>query len=639
MVSALGHRGPDDASVLVGREVILGHTRLSIIDPAGGAQPMRSHDSRFAISFNGEIFNYRELRGELVEAGHHFRTQSDTEVILESYRAWGTECFNRFNGQWALALWDCTNRRLILSRDRLGIRPLYYTALAGDLLFASEIKALLAHPRVALEFSGEGLAETFTLWGPKAPRTAFANVYQLEPGTFASIDSDSGTIHHQRYWRPEFVRTAAEDSASIGENAEQLRAAIIAAAELRFRRSDVPVAAYLSGGLDSTVTAAVLSTFCGHPLPTFSVAFEDDALDESRFQTLVASRLGSNHETLHVSEADIASAFPEVVWHAEQPLLRAAPAPLFLLSEAVRAAGYKVVVTGEGSDEVLAGYDIFREAAVRRFVGRDPSSQKRKELLCRLYPWMQRSPGQVPAFASAFFSAAENLLDPAFSHLPRWETSAQLIRFLTAGLRERAGGGVVEGIRQSLPRRFGEWHPLEQAQYLEFTTLLSGYILSAQGDRMLMAHSVEGRFPFLDPAVIDWAAKLPPRHKLMGLDEKHVLKRAFEDVTPKEVVQRPKQPYRSPDASCFFDKGRARPWVRELLCKQNVHDAGVFDPTMVEVLLRKSEACSGRGLSNTDNMRVLAVISTMLLHERFVSSRARSSLHRDNVDRVPVSQV
>jgi asparagine synthase (glutamine-hydrolysing) len=252
MVSALRHRGPDSSGILDDRRAILGHTRLSIIDLSTGDQPMGTPDGRFWIVFNGEIYNYLELKRELTSCGHVFATESDTEVILAAYRQWGTECFGRLNGQWALAIWDRTRKSLLLSRDRVGIRPLHYTWLGKTLVFASEIKAIFQCDSVRRAIDPDGLAQIFTLWGPVAPSTAFGGVHQLEPGHWLEITD--GRVRSARYWELSFGSRDSAASASIEENTERFRAALISAAQLRFDRSDVPVGAYLSGGIDSSVS-------------------------------------------------------------------------------------------------------------------------------------------------------------------------------------------------------------------------------------------------------------------------------------------------------------------------------------------------------------------------------------------------
>ena len=615
MTARLAHRGPDGNGYYRDQRAALGHTRLAVIDTAGGAQPLCNEDGTVWVTFNGEIFNYLELARDLRRRGHVFATASDTEVIVHAWEEWGAGCFARFNGQWAVALWDRRAQRLVLSRDRLGVRPLYYTRLPGRLLFGSEVKALFADPAVERAFDPAGLAETFTYWSPVAPRTVFRGIRQLEPGHYAVLDRAG--FRTAPYWRITFPPRGGEPVQDTRENAQALRERVIEATRLRFLRSDVPVGAYLSGGLDSSVTAAVIARYTGAPLRTFSLRFADREFDEGPYQRQMAAALGTQHDDIVVGPGDIAAVFPDVIRHAETPILRAAPAPLFLLSRLVRDRGYKVVVTGEGADEVLAGYDLFREARVRQFWARDPGSAKRTRAAELLYPWLARSPGRLPAFARSFFGRHLDPDDPALSHRPRWDSTAVLQRMLTPGLQEeiaRTGPGDVVA---AMPPGSGDWDPLCRGQWLEMTTLLAGYILAAQGDRMLMANSVEGRFPFLDPGVVDFASELPARHKLFGLEEKYLLKRAFADLVPEDIIHRPKQPYRAPDAASFF--AAAPPaWLGDLLSAGAVAAAGVFQPSVVAGLVAKCQRTGGRDMSNTDNMRLLAVVSTQLTHELLI---------------------
>ena len=625
MMGRLSHRGPDGNGYYRDRRAALGHTRLAIIDTAGGAQPLCNEDETLWISFNGEIFNYVELREELRDRGHTFRTSSDTEVIVHAWEEWGADCFPRFNGQWAVALWDSREERLVLSRDRFGVRPLYYTRTPGALLFASEVKSLFADPRVERALDPAGLDQTLTYWSTVAPQTVFRGVEQLEPGHVAVLDRDGWRT--SAYWSISFPEQGREPVQDARENAEALRERLVEASRLRFLRSDVPVGAYLSGGLDSSVTAAVISQYTDAPLHTFSLRFSEDDLDEGRYQKEMAARLGTQHEDVVVSPTDVAEVFPDVVRHAEAPLLRAAPAPLFLLSRLVRDNGYKVVVTGEGADEVLAGYDIFREARVRMFWARDPESAKRTRAAELLYPWMARSPGRMPAFARSFFGRNLDLADPALSHRPRWDSTSVLKGLLSADLRAEVGRTGTPDVVASMPPGSESWDPLSRAQWLEMTTLLSGYILSSQGERMLMANSVEGRFPFLDRDVVELAATLPARHKLFGLEEKYVLKQAFSDLVPPGILRRPKQPYRAPDAASFFTPDRPD-WVEELTSERALREAGVFEPAPVAGLMAKGARTRGENMSNTDNMRVLAVVSTQLVHHTFIEDHDWSAQER-----------
>ena len=351
MIDALRHRGPDDVGIHIDRQTGLGHARLSIVDISGGSQPMHEGNRSLWITFNGEIFNHIELRDELIQKGHRFATRSDTEVILRLYQEDGEKCVERLNGQWAFAIWDSRRKKLFLSRDRLGVRPLFYTRTASSFLFASEIKALLASPEVERELDPHALDQIFTFWVTVPPRTAFKKIWQLPPGH--SLVLENGQIRISEYWHLEYEPPENQASADKEERlAEDLLSLLLDATRIRLR-ADVPVGAYLSGGLDSTVVAALARKLVGDRLRTFSVGFEDAEFDETAFQKEAATFLDTRHSDVRCSREDIARVFLDVVWHTEQPILRTAPAPLFLLSKLVRDKGYKVVVTGEGADEIL----------------------------------------------------------------------------------------------------------------------------------------------------------------------------------------------------------------------------------------------------------------------------------------------
>ena len=621
MTAALRHRGPDADGVAIRGRAGLAHTRLSIIDMRGGAQPMKSADGCLLLSYNGEVFNYVELRSELEALGHRFRTQSDTEVVLRAYGAWGEDAFRRFNGQFAIAIWDALHERLVLVRDRVGVRPLYTCRHAGRVYFASEIKAIFAaDPTIPRALDPAGLDDTFTFWTVVAPGTAFHGVDEVEPGHVRVYDA-SGVREHAY-----FTLTYPHDfAATVEEAAEAVGAALLRATSLRMLRADVPVGAYLSGGLDSSLIAVLAQRASGSGrFSTFSLRFEDEEYDEGSFQRLVARELGTYHHEVVVSARDIARIFPEVITHAERPILRTAPAPLMLLSRLVKDSGIKVVVTGEGADEMFAGYDLFREAKVRRFWGRHPESTTRPRLLERLYPYLARSPVARTGMAHAFFG--EGLADASsfhFAHDTRWRTTSALKRLFSREMKARLGErNARANLAESLPADLASFEPLARDQYIEIKTLLSGYLLSAQGDRMLMASSIEGRFPFLDAEVMALANTLPPAYKLRVLDEKHVVKRAAAGLVPEAIIARTKQPYRAPDALSFVADG-APSWIDDLLSERAVERAGVFDPAAVRRLSAKCRAAAGTGkLSNFDNMAMVGVLSTQLLHHQFVEAWA-----------------
>lgn len=627
MASALFHRGPDEFGVYRDDHAGLAHSRLSIIDISTGQQPMADENDTSWIVFNGEIFNYIELRSELLALGHRFRTQSDTEVIIHAYRAWGDAAFERMNGQWAVAIWDSIAQRLVLSRDRVGICPLHICEFGGHLYFASEVKAIFAaNGNIPRGFDPAGLSQTFTFWTVVPPHGVFQGVTELEPGHVRIYED--GAMSDRAYWTPGYpVLDDARNmfQGSLEDAASEVRNALEKATFLRMLRADVPVGSYLSGGLDSSLVAAMGRRFAGERFQTFSLRFEDAEYDETGYQRLMVNELGSEHHEVVVSRDDIANVFPEVIYHAERPILRTAPAPLFLLSRLVRNHGIKVVLTGEGADEIFAGYDIFREGKVRRFWGRQPASGWRPRLLERLYPYLARSPVSQQAMARQFFGRnIEAHRSPGFAHDTRWHTTGALKRLLSRDI-QASNVDVVGDLLNNLHADFSRWDALAQDQHIEIRTLLSGYLLSSQGDRMLLGNSVEGRFPFLDKDVIALADSLPAAYKLRVLDEKHVVKRAAANVVPREIIARKKQPYRAPDALSFVAKN-APDYIGEALSEFAVRDANVFDSQAVVQLLRKCRARGSEGqFSNTDNMALVGVLSTQLLHQQYIANRPDGS--------------
>src|SRR5438093_138237 len=381
MAAAIRHRGPDGFGLHADDRIGLAHVRLSVIDVAGGAQPMTNEDGDVRVVYNGEIYNYLELRHELEVRGHVFRTRSDTEVLVHGYEQWGEELLERLNGQFAFALHDRRTASLFLARDRFGILPLYYAERGGDLYFASEIKALLASGEVERALDPAGLDEVFTFWAARPPRTPFRGIRALEPGCWARWRE--GTLSIRRYYALDYSGAAAEPADALEALDELLHSGV----RLRMR-ADVPVGGYLSGGLDSSIVCALAAQASPYDLRTFSVTFDDPQLDESVFQQAVAGQLRSRHVVQRIGAGDIARVFPDVVRHAETPLLRTAPAPLYLLSRLTREQGIKVVLTGEGSDEVFLGYDLFKETLVRLFCLRQPDSRWRPRLFDRLYGYL-----------------------------------------------------------------------------------------------------------------------------------------------------------------------------------------------------------------------------------------------------------
>jgi asparagine synthase (glutamine-hydrolysing) len=622
MIDIQRHRGPDGQGLYQDGPIGFAHARLSIIDPEGGDQPMQFREAGLTITFNGEIFNYVELREELIARGHRFFSRSDTEVILHLFQEYGPAGIERMNGQWAFALWDSHRQSLFLSRDRAGIRPLFYTVRDGFFAFASEAKALLTLPFVPHRMDPFALAETFVFWHPLPPRSIFDGISILSPGHNLFIGIGNPAPRVERYWKIDYT---PDDHPHADERyIDELRNLLDDAARIMLR-ADVPVGAYLSGGLDSSVTAALIREEMPSALKTFSVTFSDSRFDESLYQRDVAAFLETENNTIFCQDGDIGRLFPKVVWHAEQPILRTAPAPLYLLSQLVRDSGFKVVLTGEGADEVLGGYDIFKEAKVRYFWSRHPESTMRPRLLKRLYPYMDVIQSQPVEYLKAFFQISpEALRSPFFSHLPRWQLGIDNLRFLSDEVKTTLHDwDPLEELKSRLPQEFESWDWLSRAQYLEFAFLMPGYILSAQGDRMALAHSVESRFPFLDHRVIEFGAKLPLKLRINGLSEKYALRRAVRGLIPDSIIKRTKQPYRAPDTGSFVGPSVIEPeYVSEMMSAERLDAYHFFNPKAVGLLLRKAR--QGHVTGVRDDMAFVGVLSSQLLAEYVMGSRTPS---------------
>jgi len=625
MLGIIRHRGPDEFGIYLDQAVGLGSARLSIIDLSTGQQPIPNEDCTLWIVFNGEIYNYLELRDELERAGHRFSTHSDTEVIVHLYEDLGPACLERLNGQFAIALWDTRERSLFLARDRVGIRPLFYARLPQGLVFGSEMKAILLDPRIEPHLDLAALAQAFTFWSPLAPRTAFQGIEELPPAHY--MIARSGTCSVSRYWSLSFPPKGGEAQLSVTDAAVQLRDLLSDATRLRLR-ADVTVGSYLSGGLDSTFIATLIRQHTLDALCTFSIAFEDPAFDEREHQEKATAHIQTDHRRTECHSADIGRVFSEVVWHAEAPLLRTSPAPMYLLSRLVHENHIKVVLTGEGADEFLGGYNIYKEDKIRRFWARQPDSTFRHLLLQELYPYvtdLRRSSSYLTAFYRRGLEGVDRL---GYSHQVRWGNGARLRRYFSPDLRSELDGyDPVDEYLSRLNGAIAGYSPLAQAQYLEVTTFMSSYLLSSQGDRMMAANSVEGRFPFLDHRVIEFANQLPPHLKIRGLEEKYVLKKSAQGLLPPEIWRRRKRPYRAPIHTSFF--GSQLDYVASLLGRDAISAYGYFNPRAVDRLVQKCRA--GGRVSEGEDMALVGILSTQLLHQQFIQDALRDAPKVDPV--------
>ncbi|WP_196138871.1 asparagine synthase (glutamine-hydrolyzing) [Aliikangiella sp. G2MR2-5] len=614
MADSLYHRGPDEAGVYQDGPVGLAHRRLSIIDLSTGQQPMHSADGQVSLVFNGEIFNYIELRDTLKEKGHHFVTSSDTEVIIHLYQEYGLDFVNQLNGQFAIGLWDRARRRYILVRDRVGICPLYYTQHAGLIYFASEIKAIKAALPQKLALNRSALDQIFTFWAPVSPETIFENVYEVSPGQMLVIEN--GKIDKHQYWDWSFESDSYWTD-SEEQLADKLHDLLIDATKIRLR-ADVPVGAYLSGGLDSSVLVSMIHHYGGVPLRTFSLNFGEAEFDEKSYQSSLINHLQADHSHLLVRNEDIANNFSQTIYHTESPILRTAPVPMGLLSGLVRESNFKVVLTGEGADEVLGGYDIFKEAKVRHFWAQNPDSAFRPLLLKKLYPYLTLPDSDQGTYLKRFFGEALDQPDNiVFSHLPRWTTTSKAKNFYSESLKGSLRDDAKEKMIASLPKRLEQMHPFNRAQYIESKSLMGGYLLTSQGDRMLAKNSVEGRFPFLDHRVIEFANRIPPKYKMKGLNEKSLLKKAMQSYLPKEIIHRHKQPYRAPDMKAMSGDFLGQD-LRALISEEALAKGDLFDGKKVKFLLKKAD--SGKPLSIPESQALVGILSTQVLISQFIDA-------------------
>jgi asparagine synthase (glutamine-hydrolysing) len=612
MIAIVAYRGPDEFGFYLDPKIGLAHSRLSIIDLSGGQQPMHNEDKSLWVIFNGEIFNYIELREGLVSRGHVFYTHSDTEVLLHLYEEKGPDFVKELNGQFAIALWDKRRESLLLARDRMGIRPLFYTQSAGKLIFASEIKSIFVDKEIKRELDPAGLDQLFTFWANIAPRTVFKGIQELPAAHY--LVASRGKLIVKRYWDLEFSQLDFSED----ECAERLLYLLKDSIRLRLR-ADVPVASYLSGGIDSSLISSLVKKFYNSDLQTFSISFSDSDFDEGAFQRQMAGFIQTKHSLVNCSYSDIGKIMPEVVWHAEKPLIRTAPAPLFLLAKLVRENNIKVVLTGEGADEILGGYDLFREAKIRRFWARFPDSRLRPLLIRELYSYIPNWPKKTSAFLEGFYR--KNLLptDPwNYSHIPRWETAIKVRSLFSRELKSWFNGyDPVAEFDRHLPENFRGWDPLAQAQYIEIQTLLSGNLLSSQGDRMMMANSVEGRFPFLDYRLVEFAFNLPAKFKIKVLKEKYLLKKISKEFLPREIISRVKQAYRAPDSASFLRAGSLE-YVNELLSPESLRDNPYFDPAAASSLAEKCRGMESSRISARDNLAMVSVVTTLLLDKLYI---------------------
>ena len=611
---AISYRGPDESGIYHSPYATLGNVRLSIIDIAGGQQPLADPSGRYWIVFNGEIFNYKELRKDLEKDGCSFKTQSDTEVLIQLYAASGKKCLELLNGQFAFAIWDKLKEELFIARDRVGIRPLYYNIHDKVFSFASEIKALFQQKNIVREMRPESLSQIYTFWTTITPNTPFKDILELPPGSFATYTRKGLTI--EKYW--ELSYNKIDSTLSFHDAMEHFNELFSDAVRIRLR-ADVEVAAYLSGGIDSSATVAYIKDIEPGILNTFSIGFEEQDFDESSYQKEAVKYFETKHKSIICSAKDIGDCFPKVVWHSETPILRTAPAPMLILSRLVNENNIKVVITGEGSDEILAGYDIYKETIIKRLWASQPDSTTIPILLKKLYPYLPQMNRANPKILKMFYGyKLEDIDNPFYSHLLRWNNSNHIKKHFSNSFKEELKDySPFDELAEKLPENFNSWDPLSKSQWLETTIFMSGYLLSSQGDRMTMANSVEGRYPFLDYRLVEFCATLPSQYKLKGLKEKYLLKKLLKNRIPESIIKRPKQAYRAPIKSVFLSADSSD-YVKFMLSDSYTKQAGIFNQESISALISKIKRTNNS--SEVENMVLTSLISTHLLYYQFIEN-------------------
>jgi asparagine synthase (glutamine-hydrolysing) len=609
MTKVLTHRGPDDEGVHVFGPVGLGHRRLSIIDlsPAG-KQPMTNEDRTIWVTFNGEIYNFVELRHQLKKKGHRFRSATDTEVVLHAYEEWGIECLKRLNGMFAFGLWDGGKQRLWLARDRLGVKPLFYCHLPQCLLFGSEIKALLTDSRVDRMIDYEALAYYLALNYTPAPYTLFAQIRQLLPGHYLMVDI-TGRVQDVEYW--ELVYREEEDR---GERAyaEEFSALLEDSVRLRLV-SDVPFGVFLSGGVDSSCVAYWMSRHLNRPVKTFSIGFGEPSFDELTYAREVAQSIGADHYE-HIVTADAAAILPKLVWHAEEPTADSSMVAVYYLAQETHKH-VKMVLSGDGADEILAGYETYQAHYVHRLYRFLPAWLRQKVIrpMVNLLP-MSDSKVSLDFKLRRFVAGAE--FSPEDAHATwRMIFDREARGRLISPVLDRPGAAAdVINLYRAAFAQTNARHPLNRMLYVDTRFYLPNDML-VKVDRMTMAHGLEAREPFLDYRLVEFLACVPPRFKLKHfLHKKYLLKASMKGKLPDSVLWRKKQGFNVPNARWI--KNDLKPFVMDHLSPTRIREMGLLDSKAVDKLL--ADHFSGR----VDNgHQIWCLLTLVLWWQQFIKLR------------------
>ena len=573
MTDIIRHRGPDGEGCLIDGQVGLGHRRLSIIDVEGGAQPLGNEDGSLQIVFNGEIYNFVELRKELEDAGHRFKTRSDTEVIVHAYEQWGKDCVKRFNGMFAFALWDSKRRELFLARDHLGIKPLYYTELGSRVLFGSEIKALLQDPACPRAVDVEALAELFTFRYVPSPKTLFNGIRKLPPGHRMTLSARGIEIDRFWNWVPH-LRENCDEVALIEEYQSLLEDAV----RLQLR-SDVPLGLFLSSGIDSGVLLAIMSRYSSGPVQAFTIGFEGgEKTNEVEDAATMAKMFGADHHFMMVAPEDYLKYYENYLWDLEEPVGNETAAAFYFVSK-ITSGKVKVALTGQGADEPWAGYDRYLGVKLSGWYSRLPSMVT--EPLASL---VARIPGRFERLKRGVLSLSEQDMLTRFAKVYSFFSEEMKHKLFQGPLKDQIAGDGY-GSKQALAHLQGDVNhldPVTQMLYIDTRASLPDDLLMV-GDKTSMANSLEARVPFLDYRLIEFIESLPPQLKLNGFTGKYLHKRALEKWLPKDVVYRKKKGFENPIEHWF--RTRMRSFVEEYLLAPDSASAQFFDQAYIRSML------------------------------------------------------
>lgn len=604
MNETLRHRGPDGSGCYLGSTVGLAMRRLSIIDLETGEQPIANEDGSVWVVFNGEIYNFRALRQQLERKGHVFQTATDTEVIVHAYEEYGVDCVEHFNGMFAFALWDESRRRLLVARDRLGIKPLYYYLSADLLVFGSELKAVIRHPAVPREIDFGALNQFLTIEYIPAPRTIFRDVQKLPPGHRLVVEDDNARV--EPYWRIPH----APIEASEAECVERLRELIREAVEMRMV-ADVPLGAFLSGGIDSSTIVAFMSEASTQPVRTISIGFDDATYNELPYARMVAEHFGTNHYE-EILQSDIAGMAVRLVQHLDEPFGDFSIFPTYLVSEVARKF-VKVALSGDGGDEIFAGYDTYvAQGVAARYERWMPGMLRRRTL-----PWIMNMVPPQPAKkgivnkAKRFVEGAA--LPPELQHT-RWmmfmseEERRALYRPRVSQAAYALNGSSPEALMEAYFEEAAVYDPLAQQQYVDVKTYLVDDILT-KVDRMSMAVSLEARVPLLDHRIVEFAMNLPPQMKLQGGTTKVLLRKAVGDMLPAPVLNKPKEGFSIPLKHWLRED--LQPLMTDLLAPDTVRRRGYFEPATVS---RWVDEHLARGANHSHRLWTLMVFELWHRH-------------------------